>query len=1007
MADILTLPDPQRRIALFIQRNQGCTLSELVESLNLAEESVRYELNLLVAEGNISESIAGGSSRYFIQLAGSGIQVSQPIHQALTPGKPLSTIINPSGEFSVAPGETLELFVTVTNEGDCSALIDIKIDETSEPLHGWCLSPCERLALGRGQSGEVIFLIQIPLDALPGTYNYLLLVDAQEHYPEDTPIQHQSRFRVLPFVQEAVTVNDPTFTLLPVTSSTNPNSLPPGGSFPVQVIVHNRSDRVDRFRLTCPDIDPKWFTVIYPEGLPELGVVRVTDALELNPGDKGQIQLILTPPLDAVAAVYSPTIRLYSLDKPDLVLLEPVYFQIEPLHLLNVELVTLVGKVRNLTGLFEIQLYNGGNCPREITLEAKSVDGDDLCTYTLTPKRVRLLPKSYGVATLQVEPTSKWWKRPFYGRVFNFIVEIKDTQQLPLPNHRYQGTLIWEGRPWWHFLLAILGIVGVVAALIILIWWLFFRPKPLPQIVDFSPASNGYSEAEGDMVRLNWKIANPKRLQSLKLEGLSPDGMVITSPIVYDFSKGLPSELKSFCIQQVVLICKNVPTDARKSGSYIFQLTLVPLGKKGIASQTLKTSTVRIEPFPLPKILEFASPLPVYQEAVSEIIPPTTNQTAKTTATAKQTPNQTLSQSLTQNLTSNQNINQIKTPNETKTPTPTPTPNKILNPTPTLTQNPTPTPTKTPNQVIKNERILLNWKISHPEEIKTLKLIGRDPEGVVNVPEISFDFSRGIPQVLWKFCQLTQEGIVCRNLPTNATKAGTYIFELTILNKHGDTEILETKKTDPIKIEAIPIPIEIIEFKINGVNPLPKVRIPIDPNKPIGLLISWKVKGNKDTKVEILPTPGTVPIDGTILYPLSQEAGSETITIQVTNKAGEQKSRSVSIETFIPPPLPIATPSAKPSPPASGKPPGAALGSIPVLPPPGGSLPPSTTLPLPSPPPTAANPEAAPDGGSPPDGGATPSESGAAPLPQPPGGTPPLPPDNDSPPPAELPPQLN
>ncbi|HBB33378.1 MAG TPA: hypothetical protein DDZ80_17925 [Cyanobacteria bacterium UBA8803] len=1011
MADILALPDRQREIALYIRRQQGCTLSEIAHDLGEEEQAIRSEIDILVQEGKIQASKAAGSSRYYLNLAAKrGIQLSETLQQALTPGKPLSTIINPSGEFAIAPGSAFELCVTVSNEGNQSALIDIFIDETSEPVRQWCLSPYERLALGRGQSSEVIFQIQVPLDTLPGIYNYLVVIDAQQHYPEDTPIQHKARLQVLPFVQEAVRVNDPTFTLLPITSSTTPALLQLGESLEVQVIVHNRSDRVDRFRLTCPDLDPSWFSVIYPEGLPEVGVVRITDGLELNPGDKGQIVLLLNPPLDTWAGIYSPTVRLYSANNPDLVLLDAVYLQVMPIYLLTVELVTLLGKVKDRAGLFDLKLYNGGNTIRELTLRAASAEGDDLCNYRLTPDRVRLLPKSYGSVSLEVEPTQTWWKRPFYGRVLSFFVELEDTQQYPLPSPRYQGTLVWEGRPWWQFLLLILGIVGLIGALALLIWWLLFSPKPRPQIVDFSPASSAYSAADGEVVRLNWQISNPKKLQALKIEGLSADGVVISGPIAYDFSRGIPNELKSFCTQKIVLICQNVPTDARQVGDYVFQLTLIPKGRKPATLQAVKTSTVRITPFPIPKIMEFASTLPVYEEASNEAVTATKTEAANSTnavtrtntlnqtnpATKTDDLNQTNPATKTDNLnqtnpaTKNNNLTQTNPLTRIDIPTPNNAAARTATPeTPSLPNRPS---SQAPAQKINSDRILLNWKISHPEQIKELKLIGRDPDGVVASPLKSYDLSRGIPEALWNFCQITDEALICKNVPTDARKAGSYIFELAVVPRQGEAEVLETKKTDLIKINARPVPIEILEFKLNGTEALPKYLVKIDPNKPVVLILSWKVKGGQDLKVELLPAPGTVPIEGKIPYPLSQEAGSETITLQVTNKEGEQKSRSVTIETSIATPPQATAGGAGASP--NVPPPPPAPSGVPVLEPPSppGATPPSAT--------SAAPPS--PPGG----GGAPPSPSGPPPLPSPPGGSPPLPPGTDSPPPAELPPQF-
>jgi hypothetical protein len=42
-------------------------------------------------------------------------------------------------------------------------------------------------------------------------------------------------------------------------------------------------------------------------------------------------------------------------------------------------------------------------------------------------------------------------------------------------------------------------------------------------------------------------INQPQHIKSLQVVGLSPDGKVISEPVIYDFSEGIPSDLAEFC----------------------------------------------------------------------------------------------------------------------------------------------------------------------------------------------------------------------------------------------------------------------------------------------------------------------------------------------------------------------------------------------------------------------------------------------------------------------------
>lgn len=536
---------------------------------------------------------------------------------------PLQVIINPPGIQFGMPGDTIELYVVVINQGDQSAVIDLYFvfDEVFQNLTGWSSSPRESLALAPGQnSDEVKFEFQIAANALPGTYDYTLVVDSPLHYPQDTPITFPNQIKVLLKEQTAIRVNDPTFSLRPNTNPNKPLIFNPSEPLQVEVIVDNRSYLVDRFRLSCPDLDDDWFTINYPAtGFEGTGLVSDVTALELNPGTQGQILLKFHPPGDTLAGSYSPTIRLYSENSPDLVLLDLVYIQIPTNYRLDIELNTILGQVSRSLGKYELSLTNQGNIVRELILNLKSRDEEELYTYKFDPTEVRLLPNRSALANLTVKPRP-WWRRPWFGAglVVNFQLDIKDQQNLSLPNTLPQGTLVWKSRPWWQFILLILVVLGLLGGIGLIVWRIL-NPDPL-RLENFS--ANDSQITEGDEVALKWDIHNYQQLQKLVL---TAKGSQPIQPITYNFSNGIPETLGKGSANEIPpcqvqekqeLICSNVKTGVKTKGNYTFELQAFyrngiklfsPNNK--VASQTTQ---VEIAEKQIAEVLSFQVDKPLY-----------------------------------------------------------------------------------------------------------------------------------------------------------------------------------------------------------------------------------------------------------------------------------------------------------------------------------------------------------------------------------------------------------
>jgi hypothetical protein len=516
---------------------------------------------------------------------------------------PLKVILNPPARLESTPGESVTLYVSLINQGEQGAVIDIFIDRMTQPLTQWCPSPRQQVALDPKQGCEVSFQFDIPANALPGDYSYTVVVDAPEHYPEETPIHYQGKLEVLVKERSVKHIDGPIFSLSPATSPDKPLLIQTGQPQKLFIKIDNRSSRVDRFRLTCLDLDQKWFTVQYPcTTLSEIGIVSKSDGLELNPRTQGEITVEFHYPKDMPAGQYSPTLQLLSDNLREQVFLDLVYLEVKPKLNLTVALETILGKVKNSPGQYRLTLTNQGNSIRELAVSASSLDEMEGCKYICEPSSVNLLIGETAAINLTVHPNQKW-RRPFFGFGLElpFKINLQDLQALPTPEKLPTGMLIWKARPWWQFLLWLLAGVGALSGLGFLIWFVFFKPAPPVILEEFKPDSASYTE--GGRVRLNWTIANADQLNQLVIS--SAQDQLVGKPQVYDFQHGLPTELSRFCqMSDRSLTCANVDTGARLAGKYSFQLQLKAKSAQESIQQEVK---VVIQPKPLPQVVSIGS----------------------------------------------------------------------------------------------------------------------------------------------------------------------------------------------------------------------------------------------------------------------------------------------------------------------------------------------------------------------------------------------------------------
>lgn len=469
---------------------------------------------------------------------------------------------------AIKPGETtlFERELILRNRSDRTIHVDLWIepsDAKAMPLRQWCQFSNPNPTLDVGQERRVQLLFEIPSQAEPGFYSYDVCAQTPEYIEE---VERRSQqLEVLTSDQQITLRNEPVFYLTPPTSSEQPYQLTTGSPLTLQITVENRSKRVDRLFLTCPELPPEWADIEYPEAITDTpGPLTQTDSLQLNPDFSGIITLKLHPPRFTPAGNYSTTLRLTSANQNNLVLLDILYFTIEVNDTIAIALEPQVGHVPGEDSEFGITVQNAGNIQRELMLAA--TDSDRLFKFTLAPNPVNLAPGE--IAQLRLTPTPrKWWRRQWKSRQdVPFRVEIADTIAAPVEIDPasiesidseasalaqpllkvpppLEGKIVWESHPsWLRWLLIGLLLAGLLTVFTLLTYWLVKKlvvePSLEPKVLEFSAPSESY-QASGENpqgnnpIQLDWEISNVNKLSIVGLTFFSRDTKA-EFPLVFD-----------------------------------------------------------------------------------------------------------------------------------------------------------------------------------------------------------------------------------------------------------------------------------------------------------------------------------------------------------------------------------------------------------------------------------------------------------------------------------------
>ncbi len=230
----------------------------------------------------------------------------------------------------------------------------------------------------------------------------------------------------------------------------------PGDSVEIIARIHNRTDRVDHFRIVVSQLPDDWWSV-------DPGTVF------LNPyGARGrheqEVRIRFHPPRTpgAAARAWPVTVSVISDDRRAEVASAQLALEIAPYEELRAQM-RPTRRTGYRRGRFSVAFTNDGNAPADLALTGR--DEEDACRMTLGRPQLTVPSGETAVCPLTVRPTGRHWiGRPVDHR---FSITYGPAGK-PAEPQRMDGTFRrrpWL--PWWLTLLVPIAIAAVIAALIL------------------------------------------------------------------------------------------------------------------------------------------------------------------------------------------------------------------------------------------------------------------------------------------------------------------------------------------------------------------------------------------------------------------------------------------------------------------------------------------------------------------------------------------------------------
>lgn len=260
-----------------------------------------------------------------------------------------------------------------------------------------------------------------------------------------------------------------------------------GATLPLSVEASNRGDEADTLEIRVEGLDPEWTAVPVP-------------SFSVDPHEVHSEKIMLKPPrmAESLAGTYPFVVSVRSLKSGEVRSAQAV-LEIKPFHHISVDANPKKGAVSpfNKEFTFEVTVMNLGNS--EHTLQMFASDPEDECALDFDQEKVTIGPGQQKSVVMSASGK----KRPLLANSRLHGISVS-ARSVSVPTVAGQVQVQLEQRA----LISPGGFIAILLALIFIIGWIAFIPKP-PSLDVFS-ASPG-EVFVGETIQIDWAASENTR----------------------------------------------------------------------------------------------------------------------------------------------------------------------------------------------------------------------------------------------------------------------------------------------------------------------------------------------------------------------------------------------------------------------------------------------------------------------------------------------------------------